>query len=150
MRSLLRSLAAEGRTVLLSSHVLSEVQQTVDDVVVIRHGRVVFDGELSTLEAPTTRVRVDAADRAALTDALTRAGATVELGSAGLAVLGLDVARTGEVARDAGLALTHLSDESDGLESVFLALTADDVAASPPPEGGWAPPSAAAAEGSAA
>ncbi len=139
MRSLLRSLAAEGRTVLLSSHVLSEVQQTVDDVVVIRHGRVVFDGPLATLESGTSRVRVDAADRAALTDALTRAGATVELGSAGLAVLGLDVARTGEVARDAGLALTHLSDESDGLESVFLSLTADA-----------APPAPAAAEGSAA
>lgn len=129
MRSLLRSLAAEGRTVLLSSHVLSEVQQTVDDVVVIRHGRVVFDGPLSTLEAGTARVRVDAADRVVLRNALERAGATVELGDAGLTVLGLDVARTGEVARDAGLALTHLSDEGVGLESVFLSLTADESAA---------------------
>lgn len=126
MRSLLRSLAAEGRTVLLSSHVLSEVQQTVDDVVVIRHGRIVFDGTLGELESGTSRVRVDAADRAALADALTRAGATVEPGAAGLTVLGLDAARTGEVARDAGLALTHLSDAGDGLESVFLALTADE------------------------
>ncbi|MBX9471432.1 ATP-binding cassette domain-containing protein [Microcella sp.] len=125
MRSLLRSLAAEGRTVLLSSHVLGEVQQTVDDVVVIRHGRIVFDGTLDELEAGTTRVRVDASDRPALADALTRAGASVEPGAAGLTVLGLDVARTGEVARDAGLALTHLSNEGDGLESVFLALTAD-------------------------
>lgn len=127
MRGLLRSLAAEGRTVLLSSHVLSEVQQTVDDVVVIRHGRIVFDGTLDALEAGTARVRVDAADRAALQDALTRAGGTVEPGAAGLTVLGLDVARTGEVARDAGIALTHLSDEDDGLESVFLALTADEA-----------------------
>jgi len=129
MRSLLRALADEGRTVLLSSHVLSEVQQTVDDVVVIRHGRIVFDGPLSTLEAGTARVRVDAADRDALADALRRAGATVEPDPAGLSVLGLDVARTGEVARDAGIALTHLSDETDGLESVFLALTADEAAA---------------------
>lgn len=128
MRGLLRSLAAEGRTVLLSSHVLSEVQQTVDDVVVIRHGRIVFDGTLAALEAGTARVRVDATDRAALADALTRAGATVEPGTAGLTVLGLDAARTGEVARDAGLALTHLSDEGDGLESVFLALTAESSA----------------------
>ncbi len=127
MRGLLRSLAAEGRTVLLSSHVLSEVQQTVDDVVVIRHGRIVFDGTLDALEAGTARVRVDAADRAALQDALTRAGATVELGPAGLTVLGLDAVRTGEVARDAGIALNHLSDEGDGLESVFLALTADEA-----------------------
>ena len=131
MRGLLRSLAAEGRTVLLSSHVLSEVQQTVDDVVVIRHGRIVFDGTLDALEAGTARVRVDAGDRAALADALTRAGATVEPGAAGLLVLGLDVARTGEVARDAGVALTHLSDEGDGLESVFLALTTDEGRAHP-------------------
>ncbi|UYN83699.1 MAG: ATP-binding cassette domain-containing protein [Microcella sp.] len=129
MRSLLRSLAAEGRTVLLSSHVLSEVQQTVDDVVVIRHGRIVFDGPLSTLEAGTARVRVDAADREALRNALVRAGATIESGEKGLTVFGLDVARTGEVARDAGIALSHLSDETDGLESVFLALTADEAAA---------------------
>ncbi|UTT62906.1 ATP-binding cassette domain-containing protein [Microcella humidisoli] len=139
MRGLLRALADEGRTVLLSSHVLSEVQQTVDDVVVIRHGRIVFDGTLDALEAGTARVRVDAADRAALQDALTRAGATVEPGPSGLTVLGLDAARTGEVARDAGIALTHLSDEGDGLESVFLALTADEAAST-----------GAAAEGSAA
>ena len=88
-----------------------------------------FDGALDALEAGTARVRVDAADRAALTDALTRAGATVEPSAAGLLVLGLDVTRTGEVARDAGLALTHLSDEGDGLESVFLALTADESTA---------------------
>ncbi len=129
MRSLLRALADEGRTVLLSSHVLSEVQQTVDDVVVIRHGRIVFDGPLTTLEAGTARVRVDAADRNALAAALRGAGAQVESGEVGLVVVGLDVARTGEVARDAGIALTHLSDESDGLESVFLALTADEAAA---------------------
>jgi ABC-2 type transport system ATP-binding protein len=129
MRSLLRALADEGRTVLLSSHVLSEVQQTVDDVVVIRHGRIVFDGPLTTLEAGTARVRVDAADRSALAAALRRAGAQVESAEVGLVVDGIDVARTGEVARDAGIALTHLSDESDGLESVFLALTADEAAA---------------------
>ncbi len=129
MRGFLRALADEGRTVLLSSHVLSEVQQTVDDVVVIRHGRIVFDGPLSTLEAGTAQVRVDAIDRAALAAALTTAGARVEPGEHGMLVSGLDAARTGEVARDAGLALTHLSDEGDGLESIFLALTSDEEAA---------------------
>jgi len=130
MRGLLRALADEGRTVLLSSHVLSEVQQTVDDVVVIRHGRIVFDGALSDLEQGTARVRVDAApgDRAALAAALTAAGAGVEAGEHGLVVAGLDARRTGEVARDAGLALTHLSDEGDGLETIFLQLTADESA----------------------
>ncbi len=129
MRGLLRALADEGRTVLLSSHVLSEVQQTVDDVVVIRHGRIVFDGPLSDLEAGTARVRVDALDRTALATALAAAGARVdpaEQPARGLVVAGLDAACTGEVARDAGVALTHLSDEGDGLESVFLALTADE------------------------
>jgi len=148
MRGLLRQLADEGRTVLLSSHVLSEVQQTVDDVVVIRHGRIAFDGPLDALEAGTARVRVDAADRDALADALRRAGATVEPGPAGLSVLGLDVARTGEVALAAGLALTHLSDETDGLESVFLALTADEAEAAAPPAA--APNATTASEGSAA
>ena len=148
MRGLLRHLADEGRTVLLSSHVLSEVQQTVDDVVVIRHGRIAFDGPLEALEAGTARVRVDAADRDALADALRRAGATVEPGPAGLSVLGLDVARTGEVALAAGLALTHLSDETDGLESVFLALTADEAQAAAAPAD--APGVATSAEGSAA
>ncbi|KQV26406.1 ATP-binding cassette domain-containing protein [Yonghaparkia sp. Root332] len=128
MRGLLRALADEGRTVLLSSHVLSEVQQTVDDAVVIRRGRIVFDGPLSDLEAGTAQVRVDALDRPALAAALAAAGARVEPAEQpghGLVVAGLDAARTGEVARDAGIALTHLSDEGDGLESVFLALTAD-------------------------
>ncbi|GAA1741546.1 ATP-binding cassette domain-containing protein [Microcella frigidaquae] len=148
MRGLLRHLADEGRTVLLSSHVLSEVQQTVDDVVVIRHGRIAFDGPLEALEAGSARVRVDAADRDALADALRRAGATVEPGPAGLSVLGLDVARTGEVALAAGLALTHLSDETDGLESVFLALTADEAEVTAAPAD--APGVATSAEGSAA
>lgn len=129
MRGLLRALADEGRTVLLSSHVLSEVQQTVDDVVVIRHGRIVFDGPLSDLDAGTARVRVDALDCTTLAAALAAAGGRVEPAEQpgrGLVVAGLDAARTGEVARDAGIALTHLSDEGDGLESVFLALTADE------------------------
>ena len=64
--------------------------------------------------------------------------ATVEPGPAGLSVLGLDVARTGEVALAAGLALTHLSDETDGLESVFLALTADEAASTAAPAEGSA------------
>ncbi len=77
----------------------------------------------------TARVRVDALDRTALAAALAAAGARVdpaEQPARGLVVAGLDAARTGEVARDAGIALTHLSDEGDGLESVFLALTADE------------------------
>ncbi len=58
LRRFLRALAAEGRTVLVSSHVLSEVQQTVDDVVVIARGRLVRQGSLASLDAGPTAVLV--------------------------------------------------------------------------------------------
>ena len=58
LRQFLRALAAEGRTVLVSSHVLGEVQQTVDDVVVIARGRLVRQGSLASLEAGPTAVLV--------------------------------------------------------------------------------------------
>jgi len=125
MRSLLRSLAAEGRTVLLSSHVLSEVQQTVDDVVVIRAGRIIADGTLESLESGTRRVRVDADDRDALAAAARRAGGEVAVGGGALVVTGIDAVRVGEIARDERIALRHLSDDSESLEDVFLALTGD-------------------------
>ncbi len=80
MRSFLRDLAAQGRTVLVSSHLLSEVQQTVDRLVIISHGRLVYEGTLDGLESgATARVHVDAADRDALARALTAAGGQVEV-----------------------------------------------------------------------
>ncbi|MGY6498259.1 MAG: ATP-binding cassette domain-containing protein [Microcella sp.] len=127
IRVFLRELAAEGRTILLSSHVLSEVAQTVDDVVVIARGRIVMAGPLAELSAGTAaRVRVDASDRAALAAAITAAGGVVETPSAGaLTVTGLDADAVGRAALGARVPLTLLTPISDDLESVFLRLTSD-------------------------
>jgi ABC-2 type transport system ATP-binding protein len=126
MRSFLRDLAAQGRTVLVSSHLLSEVQQTVDRLVIISHGRLVYEGTLDGLETgTTTRVHVDAADRDALARALTAAGGEVTATSDGLHVTGLDADAVGVHALAAGVPLRLLIPEREGLENVFLELVGE-------------------------
>lgn len=122
IRGFLRSLAAEGRTVLVSSHLLSEVQQTVDRVVIISQGRLAYQGTLDGLETGVARVHVDAADRDGLARALAVAGAQAEATADGFHVSGLDAARIGEVAHAAGVPLRLLVPEREGLEDVFLGL----------------------------
>ncbi|MEB4615250.1 ATP-binding cassette domain-containing protein [Leucobacter sp. M11] len=125
IRGLLRQLAAAGKTVLLSSHLLSEIQQTVDDVVVIRRGRLAFAGTLHELEHRVTgeTVLADAADRDGLVAALSRAGATLgEATSTGLRFHGLTAEAVGVAALGAGIPLRHLSEAGGGLEQVFLDL----------------------------
>lgn len=119
-RGFLRALADEGRTVLLSSHLLSEVQQTVDDVIVLAEGRLRYVGPLDGLGAGPTTI-VDAADRAALGAALTVAGYAVRQVPEGLAV-DADPAEVGHIALAAGVALRELRRGSAGLEDDFLAL----------------------------
>ena len=121
MRQLLTALAAEGRTVLVSSHLLSEVEQSVDRVVIISRGRLVHEGTLAELEAGS-RVSVDAPDRAALAAALTAAGATVDAKEDGIQVSALSAAEIGAIAHRAGVALSLLRPEQAGLENVFLDL----------------------------
>jgi ABC-2 type transport system ATP-binding protein len=121
MRQLLTSLAAEGRTVLVSSHLLSEVEQSVDRVVIISRGRLVHEGTLAGLEAGT-RVSVDAPDRAALVAALAAAGATIESKGDGIQVSALAAAEIGAIAQRAGVSLSLLRPEQAGLENVFLEL----------------------------
>ncbi|MBW0253634.1 ABC transporter ATP-binding protein [Cellulomonas sp. PS-H5] len=134
LRDLLRALAAQGRTVLVSSHVLSEVQQTVDDVVIIAGGRLVHAStlaELSGLAEP--RVRVASPDGAALDALVARAGWQRVAGAPGVAELvGTDVATVGHAAFAAGLELHELAAHGVGLEDVFLRLTAP----APAPAGG--------------
>ncbi|TPW70648.1 ATP-binding cassette domain-containing protein [Schumannella sp. 10F1B-5-1] len=128
IRELLRAYAAEGRTVLVSSHLLSEVQQTVDRAVVIARGRIVYQGDLAAMSAGGgARVRVDAADRPALGAAL--AGAVVAAGADGFVVTGLEPGEIGLRAHRAGVPLTLLAPERDGLEDVFLHLVGADPAA---------------------
>ena len=125
IRSFLRGLAEEGRTILVSSHLLSEVRQTVDDVVVIAGGRLRFTGPLSELEVSSgTTTLVDAPDRDALTGALAAAGHTPRPGADGL-VVDLEPVEVGRIALAAGVALSALARSGAGLEDEFLALVAD-------------------------
>lgn len=125
IRTFLQSLAAEGRTILVSSHLLSEVRQTVDDVVVIAGGRLRFVGPLSGLESSASGSSiVDAPDRSALAAALTAAGHAPRATADGLAV-DLEPAEVGRLALGAGVALSALASSGAGLEDEFLALVAD-------------------------
>lgn len=133
IRTFLREMAAQGRTILVSSHLLSEVQQTVDDVVVIAGGRLRYVGPLAGLEGSVgVRSRIDAPDRAALAAAITAAGHTVETRIDGL-IVDLDPVELGRLAFAAGVPLSALAPVGGGLEDEFLALVADPGA---PSEGG--------------
>jgi ABC-2 type transport system ATP-binding protein len=126
MRDLVRAQAARGRAVLVSSHLLSEVAQSVDDVVVISHGVLRGAGTLEAVlggaDGPITRVRSGDADR--LAGALRGAGHTVNSGEDGaLLVPGRPPEAIGRVAADQGVALTELVAVSRSLEEVFFELT---------------------------
>ncbi len=131
LRELLRGLADEGRTVLVSSHVLAEVAQTADDVVVIARGRLVDQGPVERLTGSGRHtVVVRAARVQELAAALTAAGAQVEPDDGGaLRVTGLGAPIVGEVALRVGVPLHALYEERRSLEEVFLALTAPEQAA---------------------
>ncbi len=129
LRTFLRALAAQGRTVLVSSHVLSEVQQTVDDVVIIARGRLVHASPLPELAAlARRRVRVASPDVAGLRALVERAGWTLDEGGAPppdatLELLDVDPATVGAAAHAARVELHLLASHDVGLEQVFLQLT---------------------------
>lgn len=129
LRTFLRSLAAQGRTVLVSSHVLAEVQQSVDDVVIVAGGRLAHASSLAELEARTVpRVHVASPDTDGLARLVAAHGWTQE--PAGTApsrpghvhLVGVGAAEVGAAAHAAGLELHELHGESPGLEDVFLDL----------------------------
>jgi ABC-2 type transport system ATP-binding protein len=122
IRGFLRELADEGRTVLVSSHLLSEVQQSVDEVVIIAKGELVHRGTLASLDTSTITVLVDAPDRAALGSALEAAGLAFATVSGGLLVSGVEATDVGHVAFVAGVELSALHRQRSGLEESFLAL----------------------------
>lgn len=126
MRTLIRGLADEGRTVLVSSHVLSEVEQIADEILVIAHGELKFAGTMEDLADPSSGpVVVDAADRPALSNALRGAGYEFEVLRSGLTVRGSDAATIGGITAGAGVALTTLQQRGPTLEDVFLDLVND-------------------------
>lgn len=127
IRGFLRQLAAEGRTVLVSSHLLSEVQQSVDEVVIIARGTLIHRGPLSSLEieGAATRVIVDSPNRAALTAALAAASVPFEEARAGILVSGLEPGQVGHIAFAAGVEVSSLHRQKSGLEDSFLALVGE-------------------------
>jgi ABC-2 type transport system ATP-binding protein len=128
LREFLRRFASEGRTVLVSSHVLAEVAQTVDSVVIINRGRLVIGAPLAELTARLgSAVRVRSPQLAELEQALEAASIHAETDGAGvLHVHGSTSDRVGEIAATAGIVLHELAPESSSLEEVFLNLTAED------------------------
>ena len=127
LREFLRTLAREGRTVLISSHVLSEVQQTVDEVVVLTRGRLVRQGRLADLDSGPRDVLVRTPEPEKLRDALAAASlAVTEDGSGRLRVGGGTTEQVGHAAYVAGVELHELVAEASHLERTFLELTEGD------------------------
>jgi ABC-2 type transport system ATP-binding protein len=127
MRDLLKSLSAQGRTVLVSSHLLAEMEQLADDVVIIAGGRLVTQGQVGAILGGTTaaQVRVRTPQPDELTKALAVQNATVRPGPDGaLFVTGVDAPAVGAAALRAGVELHELFTERADLERVFLELTA--------------------------
>ena len=124
LRDFLRGVASEGRTVLVSSHVLSEVEQTVDDVVVIHRGRLVQSGPIaSLLTGEGVRVRSPRADE--LASALARDGAEVRTEGDMLHVQGRTTDQVGDLAFAIGVHLHELAIEAASLEEIFFRLTSE-------------------------
>jgi len=126
LRGLIRRQADEGRTVLVSSHLLAEVAQTVDQVVIIARGRLVAHSKLADLTAgAAAAVRVRTPQAEALRDRLAAGGAAVQLdGPDKLVVTGVTTEQVGRAAAAAGIVLHEMRFERSNLEEVFLELTA--------------------------
>jgi ABC-2 type transport system ATP-binding protein len=124
LRDFLRGVAAEGRTVLVSSHVLSEVEQTVDDVVVIHRGRMVQSGPIASL-LTGEGVRVRSPRAAELAAALARDGAEVSTDGDVLHVQGRTTDEVGDLAFAIGVPLHELALEAASLEEIFFRLTSE-------------------------
>ncbi|MGW3210596.1 ABC transporter ATP-binding protein [Streptomyces sp. NPDC001135] len=126
VRGLFRRLAAEGRTVFVSSHLMSEMENTADHLVVIGHGELIAAESLSAFAARGTRrwVAVRTPDPAALTAVLTAEGAAVRpQGRQALTVTGVDATRVGELACHHRITLQELATRGSSLEEAFMELT---------------------------
>ena len=125
IRGLLRALADEGRTILVSSHLLGEVSRLADEVVVIRRGRFVTQASVAELTRSTAGgVRVSSLDDASLAAALRERGADVTAVPDGLHVRLVTSEEVGRVALEGGIVLRALQPVVADLEDVFMELTA--------------------------
>lgn len=129
LRGMLRALADQGRTVLISSHQLNEVQEVADRVVILNRGRLVRAGSIAELTAGTDRVVVRTPNPAGLRAAVERAvgahpGQVVDLAPGVLQIRGLTTDQVGHAAFRAGVELHELTAQRSDLEELFFALTA--------------------------
>jgi ABC-2 type transport system ATP-binding protein len=132
LRTFLRRLAGEGRTVLVSSHVLAELAQTVDDVAIIARGRLIVHAPVDTLTAragSATFVRSPEADR--LRGLLSAAGVTAAADGEGALAVQAPAEQVGELAAANGVVLHELRPRAFSLEEVFLELTGGDEEGTP-------------------
>ncbi|MFE5673169.1 ABC transporter ATP-binding protein [Agromyces sp. NPDC056523] len=126
VRRFLRDLAAQGRTVFLSSHLMSEMAQTADHLVVIGRGRLIADAPVTEIltGVGATRVIVKTPDAGRLATALAAPGVSVATAAPGeLEVTGLDAPAIAEIARDHGVLLHELTRHTASLEEAYLSLT---------------------------
>jgi ABC-2 type transport system ATP-binding protein len=129
IRTLLRNLAREGRTVFVSSHLMSEMALTADHLVVIGRGRLIADTTTADLIGSSSQgyVLVRTPDADGLARVLRAAGATVGLTDDGVRVTGASCAAVGELAAEHRVVLHELSPHAASLEEAFMELTRDSV-----------------------
>jgi len=130
VRELTRQLAGQGRTIFLSSHLMTEMAQTADHIIVLGRGRVIADAPVATIEAMATgtAVHVRTPDAERFAPLLTAAGATVTQSEPDLLeVTGLAAPQIGELAARERVVLHELSPVGGSLEDAYLALTQDEV-----------------------
>ncbi len=133
IRQIMRRLASEGNTVLVSSHLLSEMALTADHLLVIARGRLVADTSVADFitEHSGGSTRVRAKDPGGLATALRALGGGVDVvrddGTVRLVVTGLSTEQIGDAAASAGIAVHEISEEHASLEEAFMAMTRDGV-----------------------
>jgi ABC-2 type transport system ATP-binding protein len=131
IRNLLRRLAGEGRTIFLSSHLMSEMAVTADHVIVVGKGRLLRDQPMAAFiaDASTQAVRVRSPQAGRLTSLLAAEGAAVHSSEVDLlSVDGMSNEQIGMLAAAAGITLYELTPQAASLEEAYMALTADTVA----------------------
>jgi ABC-2 type transport system ATP-binding protein len=130
IRGFMKSLAREGRTIFVSSHLMSEMEDTADHLIVIGRGRLIADTTVQEFIQRSSQnfVKVRSPQSAELTRLLSEAKATVtETGDGSLTVTGLTTDQIGDLAADNNLRLHELSPQKASLEAAFMELTADSV-----------------------
>jgi len=145
LRQFLRGMAAQGRTVLISSHLLAEVEQTIDQVVIVSHGVTRYYGSVEHLrQNQQSRVLVQSADNTALAQVLQQSGypQVTPTQDGRVAVSGATTQQVGDIAAGATIAVYGMQEEQVDLEQLFFQLTNPQYTGMPPqqPQRGWAQP----------